>query len=151
MNVAPQSARQLVRARFFDFAGADFAISAADAVDNSHHQHRNVQYSGVVLLAPNVSFWLGTEVKGSRIYVRSSPRRRPSGGVAQGNPQRKFGSKQSECISDLAAAVIHCLNGRTTDTGLKARHHPCARLLWATRGQHQAGIVGAAELQESCD
>ena len=62
MKVAPQSARHLARARFFDFAGADFAISAADAVDSSHHQHRSLQYSGVVLLAPNVSYWLGSEV-----------------------------------------------------------------------------------------
>ncbi len=69
MNVAPQSARQLVRARFFDFAGADFAISAADAVDNSHHQHRNVQYSGVVLLAPNVSFWLQADMRPPGIEV----------------------------------------------------------------------------------
>ncbi len=74
MNVAPQSARQLVRARFFDFAGADFAISAADAVDNSHHQHRNVQYSGVVLLAPNVSFWLQADIQPLEIEVRFAPK-----------------------------------------------------------------------------
>ena len=73
MNVAPQSARQLVRARFFDFAGADFAISAADAVDNSHHQHRNVQYSGVVLLAPNVSFWLQADLQPPKFDFRLSP------------------------------------------------------------------------------
>jgi len=73
MNVAPQSARHLARARFFDFAGADFAISAADAVDSSHHQHRNVQYSGVVLLAPNVSYWLQGDIQRPEIDFRLSP------------------------------------------------------------------------------
>ncbi len=70
MNVAPQSARHLARARFFYFAGVDFANSAADAVDSSHHQHRNVQYSGVVLLAPNVSYWLGTDLEPPEIDFR---------------------------------------------------------------------------------
>ena len=70
MNVAPQSTWHLVRARFFDFAGADFANSAADAVDSLHHQHRNAQYYDVVLLALNVSSWLDLEVQRPEIDFR---------------------------------------------------------------------------------
>ncbi len=73
MNVAPQSARHLARARFFDFAGADFVISAADAVDSSHHQHHNVQYYGVVLLALNVSYWLQGDIQSPEIDFRLTP------------------------------------------------------------------------------
>jgi len=73
MNVAPQSARHLARARFFDFAGADFVISAADAVDSFHHQHRNAQYYDVVLLALNVSSWRQAEVQSPELEVCSYP------------------------------------------------------------------------------
>ncbi len=73
MNVPPLSTWHLVRARFFDFAGADFANSAADAVDSFHHQHRNAQYYGVVLLALNVSYWLQADLQSPEIDFRYAP------------------------------------------------------------------------------